>query len=62
MARLRAVAFTDSVHSCDPGDPAPLRAFLRSHAINFVTRCASLCSLALLAGPLVSRWHVAHSR
>jgi len=37
LPKLRAVAFTDSVHSVASSDPAEVKSFIRSHAINFVT-------------------------
>lgn len=36
LSRLKAIAFTDSVHSVSPRDPADVQKFLRKHAINWV--------------------------
>jgi len=37
LPRCVGVAFTDSVHSVSPCDPAPVGQFIREHAINWVT-------------------------
>lgn len=42
LQRLRAVAFTDSVHSLLPADSKPLKTFLQQHGIHFVASALPL--------------------
>jgi len=36
LSRLKAIAFTDSVHWVSPKDPPAVQNFIRKHAINWV--------------------------
>eukprot|EP01119_Soliformovum_irregulare_P009878 TRINITY_DN2378_c1_g1_i2.p1 TRINITY_DN2378_c1_g1~~TRINITY_DN2378_c1_g1_i2.p1 ORF type:complete len:528 (-),score=126.03 TRINITY_DN2378_c1_g1_i2:269-1810(-) len=63
LPRLKAVAFTDSVHSISPKDPAPVRKFLKSHAKNWVMSSEALdtpCHEGGSGCPCVSSGHEKH--